>query len=279
MRRADRLFEIIQFMRRQDLVRARDLSNALEVSERTIYRDIQDLVTSGVPIEGEAGVGYVMKAGFDLPPLMFREQEIEALVLGARIVQSWADPELAAAATDVIAKVEAVIPDRLRDYMANTALLAPSHHYMEPISFDVAELRRALRNHLKVHFALPQRARRALRSHRAAALPRLFRPGLAALGLVRAARRLPHLPPRPHRWLRRAGRPLPARARQDPARLPQARSDLDTRLRHRAERLSGGRRSVKRSDDPTRKRIASWVIADARPTYTAGALGTAVHAL
>jgi predicted DNA-binding transcriptional regulator YafY len=95
----------------------------------------------------------VLKAGFDLPPLMFREQEIEALVLGARIVQSWADPELANAATDVIAKVEAVIPDRLRDYMANTALLAPSHHYMEPISFEVADLRRALRNQLKVHFA------------------------------------------------------------------------------------------------------------------------------
>ena len=69
MRRADRLFEIIQFMRRKDVVRARDLSEALEVSERTIYRDIQDLITSGVPIEGEAGIGYVLKAGFDLPPL------------------------------------------------------------------------------------------------------------------------------------------------------------------------------------------------------------------
>jgi predicted DNA-binding transcriptional regulator YafY len=153
VRRADRLFEIIQSMRRQSLVRARDLSAALEVSERTIYRDIQDLVASGVPIEGEAGVGYVLKAGFDLPPLMFKEQEIEALVLGARIVASWADPELAAAASDVIAKVQAVIPDRLRDYMANTALLAPPHHYMEPISFDVAELRRALRNQLKVRFS------------------------------------------------------------------------------------------------------------------------------
>ena len=87
MRRADRLFEIIQFMRRKDLVRARDLSEVLEVSERTIYRDIQDLIASGVPIEGEAGVGYVLKAGFDLPPLMFSEQEIEALVLGARIVR------------------------------------------------------------------------------------------------------------------------------------------------------------------------------------------------
>jgi predicted DNA-binding transcriptional regulator YafY len=152
VRRADRLFEIIQSMRRHSLVRARDLSAALEVSERTIYRDIQDLVASGVPIEGEAGVGYVLKAGFDLPPLMFKEQEIEALVLGARIVESWADAELAKAASDVIAKVQAVVPDRLRDYMANTALLAPPHHYMEPVRFDMAELRRALRNQLKVHF-------------------------------------------------------------------------------------------------------------------------------
>ena len=110
MRRADRLFEIIQFMRRKDLTRARDLSEALEVSERTIYRDIQDLIASGVPIEGEAGVGYVLKAGFDLPPLMFKEQEIEALVLGARIVASWADPELAAAASNVI---EAVFSDSI----------------------------------------------------------------------------------------------------------------------------------------------------------------------
>ena len=110
MRRADRLFEIIQFMRRQPLTRACDLAENFEVSERTIYRDIQDLMTSGVPIEGEAGIGYVLRAGYDLPPLMFKETEIEALVLGARIVQSWADKELADAATDVIAKVEAVLP-------------------------------------------------------------------------------------------------------------------------------------------------------------------------
>src|SRR5688572_19542239 len=102
-------------MRRKAPVRARDLSEALEVSERTIYRDVQDLIASGVPIEGEAGVGYVLKAGFDLPPLMFNEPEIEALVLGARIVESWADAELAEAASNVIAKIEAVIPDRLRD--------------------------------------------------------------------------------------------------------------------------------------------------------------------
>jgi predicted DNA-binding transcriptional regulator YafY len=152
MRRADRLFEIIQHLRRRSTMRARDLAEVLEVSERTIYRDISDLMASGVPIEGEAGVGYVLKAGFDLPPLMFKEQEIEALVLGARIVESWADTELAEAATDAIAKIEAVIPERLRGYMANTALLAPSMHYMEPIRFDLGALRRAVRGQIKVHF-------------------------------------------------------------------------------------------------------------------------------
>jgi predicted DNA-binding transcriptional regulator YafY len=152
MRRADRLFEIIQHMRRKPTVKARELSESLEVSERTIYRDVRDLIASGVPIEGEAGVGYVLRAGFDLPPLMFKEQEIEALVLGARIVESWADAELAAAATDAIAKIEAVIPDQLKVYMANTALLAPCAHYMAPLTFDLAELRRAVRSRLKVRF-------------------------------------------------------------------------------------------------------------------------------
>ncbi len=153
MRRADRLFEIIQIMRRRHgTTRARDLAEALEVSERTIYRDIQDLMASGVPIDGEAGIGYVLRAGFDLPPLMFTEQEVEALVLGARIVESLSDAELVRAASDVIAKVEAVIPDRLRGYMANTALLVPDRQFMEPLRFDLGELRRALRQQLKVHF-------------------------------------------------------------------------------------------------------------------------------
>jgi predicted DNA-binding transcriptional regulator YafY len=118
MRRADRLFEIIQLLRRMKLARARDLAEKLEVSERTIYRDVRDLMASGVPIEGEAGVGYVLRGGYDLPPLMFDKQEIEALVLGVRIVESWADAELAEAAGNVIAKVEAVIPERLRRHIA-----------------------------------------------------------------------------------------------------------------------------------------------------------------
>lgn len=152
MRRADRLFEIIQILRRKPTVKAREIAEALEISERTVYRDVRDLMATGVPIEGEAGVGYVLKPGFDLPPLMFKEQEIEALVLGARIVESWADKALAVAAADAIAKIEAVVPEALRGYMADTALLAPALHCMEPLSFDLAELRRAVRSQLKVRF-------------------------------------------------------------------------------------------------------------------------------
>ena len=152
MRRADRLFEIIQVLRRRKLTRARDLAEKLEVSERTVYRDIADLMAGGVPIAGEAGVGYVMRGGYDLPPIMFDEQEIEALVLGARIVESWADPKLAEAAGKVIAKVESVIPERLRRHMAETALLAPANHYMEPIEIDAIALRQAVRAHRKVSF-------------------------------------------------------------------------------------------------------------------------------
>ncbi len=157
MRRADRLFAIIQLMRRNKLVRARDLAQKLEISERTVYRDIQDLVASGVPIEGEAGVGYVLKGGFDLPPLMFTEEEIEALVLGVRIVRSWADAGLAEAADDVLAKVEAVLPARLRAYMKETPLDAPQHHWAEPVSVDLAALRRAVRERLKLAFAYRDR--------------------------------------------------------------------------------------------------------------------------
>ena len=152
MRRADRLFEIIQHLRRRPTTRARDLAEALEVSERTIYRDVADLIGSGVPIEGEAGVGYVLRPGFDLPPLMFKETEVEALVLGLRIVGSWADDELAEAAADSLAKIEAVLPEGLRGFMENTALMAPEMHFTEPISFDVAELRRAVRQRMKVRF-------------------------------------------------------------------------------------------------------------------------------
>lgn len=157
MRRADRLFEIIQILRRRKLARARDMAEKLEVSERTVYRDIRDLMASGVPIEGEAGVGYILRGGYDLPPIMFDEDEIEALVLGVRIVESWADPTLADAAGKVIAKVEAVLPERLRRHMAGTALLAPRNHYAEPLTVDISDLRDAIRAMHKVAFSYSDR--------------------------------------------------------------------------------------------------------------------------
>jgi len=89
VRRADRLFRIVQILRTGRLVTARRLAERLEVAERTIYRDIRELSLSGVPIEGEAGVGYLLRSGFDIPPLMFTREEIEALVAGARMVSTW----------------------------------------------------------------------------------------------------------------------------------------------------------------------------------------------
>jgi predicted DNA-binding transcriptional regulator YafY len=113
MRRADRLFQIVQLLRRERAVTAATLARELAVSERTIYRDVQDLVLSGVPIQGEAGVGYALPTHFDLPPLMFDREEVQALALGARMVQSSTDERLARAARSALAKVEQVLPPKL----------------------------------------------------------------------------------------------------------------------------------------------------------------------
>ncbi|MCC6409369.1 MAG: WYL domain-containing protein [Planctomycetes bacterium] len=125
MRRADRLFQIVQYLRRERAVTAASLARELEVSERTIYRDVQDLVLSGVPIQGEAGVGYALPASFDLPPLMFDREEVQALVLGARMVESWSDERLARAARSALAKVEHVLPAKLAAQSAKNRLYAP----------------------------------------------------------------------------------------------------------------------------------------------------------
>jgi predicted DNA-binding transcriptional regulator YafY len=153
VRRADRLFEIIQVLRSRKRVRAADLAAHLGVSERSIYRDISDMIARGVPIEGEAGVGYIMRPGFDLPPLMFNETEIEALLMGVRIVQSWADPELAASAETAIAKIRAVSPDPVKKQLDFVRFWAPSERKHEPISIDQGALRRAIRQQRRISFA------------------------------------------------------------------------------------------------------------------------------
>lgn len=152
MRRADRLFRIVQRLRGRGRVTAAALADELEVSPRTVYRDVQDLVASGVPIQGEAGVGYALARGFDLPPLMFTEDEIEALVLGARIVETRADAALARAARDALNKVEAVLPARLRDRISEIALFAPKFP-AAPAGDALTHLRGAIRGRRKVAFA------------------------------------------------------------------------------------------------------------------------------
>ena len=160
MRRADRLFRIVERLRRRRPaanersaagITAAALAEELEVSPRTIYRDVQDLLASGVPIQGEAGIGYVMQRGFDLPPLMFTEDEIEALVLGARIVSSRADPALAGAARDLLAKVEAALPARISDRVSAAALFAPGRS-SRAADDRLGTLRGAVRARRKIDF-------------------------------------------------------------------------------------------------------------------------------
>jgi predicted DNA-binding transcriptional regulator YafY len=125
MRRADRLFEIVQHLRGRRLTTARQLAEWLHVSERTIYRDIADLMASGVPIDGEAGVGYRIASHFDLPPLMFSHNEIDALVIGARFVESWGGPGLAQGARSALAKIAAALPRDKRAQLESSRLFAP----------------------------------------------------------------------------------------------------------------------------------------------------------
>jgi predicted DNA-binding transcriptional regulator YafY len=125
MRRADRLFQIVQYLRGGRLVTAASLAERLEVSERTIYRDIADLQSTGVPIDGEAGIGYIMRSGFDLPPLMFTRNEIVALVTGARMVKAWGGTAMIAAAEEALVKIEAVLPEADRSRVGDTKIFSP----------------------------------------------------------------------------------------------------------------------------------------------------------
>ena len=141
MRRADRLFEIVQYLRGRRLTTARQLAAWLEVSERTIYRDVADLAASGVPIDGEAGVGYRIASTFDLPPLMFTHNEIDALVIGARFVESWGGPKLAVGARSALAKIAAALPRDKRVALESARLFAPGF-FVDPLPGERLELMR-----------------------------------------------------------------------------------------------------------------------------------------
>ena len=153
MRRADRLFRLVQALRGGRLMTARTLAERLEVSERTIYRDVRDLLLSGVPIEGEAGVGYVLRAGFDLPPLMFDRAEIEAVVRGVRMARAWGGARLAAAAEEALRKIEAVLPPALRQRVDRTHLYAPGKKTNAPVRDRLDQLHAAIDAGRRVGFA------------------------------------------------------------------------------------------------------------------------------
>jgi len=151
MRRADRLFQIIQILRRSTRpVTAEALAAELEVSKRTVYRDMADLIGQRVPIAGEAGFGYVLDADYDMPPLMLTPDEIEAAVLGAQWVAGRADKALANAARDLVAKIGAVVPEHMRPFIAEPSVGVKPSAEAPREGIDTSQFRLAIREGLRL---------------------------------------------------------------------------------------------------------------------------------
>lgn len=153
MRRADRLFQLVQLIRGRRLTTAAFLAQRLEVSERTVYRDVADLQQQGVPIEGEAGVGYRLGAGFELPPLMFTQNEASALVAAARMAQSWVDPALARDIETGLGKILSVLPRAARVSAEALALYAPAMGMDDAIRAQLQTLREAVQARQKLRLS------------------------------------------------------------------------------------------------------------------------------
>ena len=148
MRRADRLFLIIHALRgRRTALPARRLAEELAVSLRTVYRDVADLQLSGVPIEGEAGVGYLLRKGADIPPLMFTAEELEALVVGTRFVRAFGGERLARSARAALLKIEAVLPPELRARTHRSRIFAPPRSDRIEVTGIIDDLHAAITAH------------------------------------------------------------------------------------------------------------------------------------
>jgi predicted DNA-binding transcriptional regulator YafY len=154
MRRAERLFQIVQLIRGRRLTTAAFLAARLEISERTVYRDVADLQHQGVPIQGAAGVGYQFGKGFDLPPLMFSVEEAKALVASVRMAQPWQDASLAAAAELALGKLLSVLPSAARAAAQDMALFAAPFGLEPEIQSTLQTLREAVqaRRKLQLHY-------------------------------------------------------------------------------------------------------------------------------
>jgi predicted DNA-binding transcriptional regulator YafY len=154
MRRADRLFQIIQVLRRsRSPITAEAIALELETSKRTIYRDIADLVGQRMPIRGEAGVGYVLEDGFDMPPLMLTPEEVEAAVLGAQFVAQRGDAGLARAAENLLAKIHTVIPEQLRPLVVEPSMRAVPTRQAAVDGLDMTAVRSAIRGARKLRLS------------------------------------------------------------------------------------------------------------------------------
>ena len=169
MRPADRLFQLVQLIRGRRLATAAWLAGRLAVSLRTVYRDIADLQAQGVPIEGEAGVGYRMRAGFDLPPLMFSTDEARALVAAVRLAQPRLDGALAAQAENALSKVLSVLPAGARAAAESLAVYAPpvgpdeaTRARLETLRIAAESRRKVLLHYRDLKDALSQRSVRPL---------------------------------------------------------------------------------------------------------------------
>src|SRR5579872_6853766 len=151
MRRADRLFDIIQRLRTaRGPMTAAALAEELEVTVRTVYRDVATLQARRVPIEGAAGIGYVLRRGFDLPPLMFTVEEVEAIVVGARLLRRTGDASLQDAAASVLSKVMVVLPEPLREELEAAPVYVSSSGAPVPDSVDLSVVRQAIRDERKL---------------------------------------------------------------------------------------------------------------------------------
>ncbi len=166
MRRSDRLFDIIQRLRTATgPVTAAALAAELEVTPRTVYRDIATLQARRVPIDGAAGIGYVLRRSFDLPPLMFTAEEVEAIAIGARLVRRLRDAKLQEAADSVFSKVTVVLPEALRRQLTATPIYVSPGDTVEPQGVDLADVRAAIRDSRKLHISYAdERGRRTNRT-------------------------------------------------------------------------------------------------------------------
>jgi predicted DNA-binding transcriptional regulator YafY len=152
-RRADRLFQIAELLRGRRLTTAQQLAEWLDVSPRTVYRDVRDLQLSGVPIEGEAGIGYRLRRSASLPPLTFTADELAALAAGARMIETWGGAALARGARSALAKVASAMPAEKRATLERIAVFAPSFHVDRQFSENVDTLHRAVDTRRVVSFS------------------------------------------------------------------------------------------------------------------------------